>query len=556
MERAFIIDALAQVGDRPIVLVDESDIHTSMTHILDIGRYSAEKVPNEVDELLTNTDNSVTASSSTDISKEGYDPPPKTLPDEFTDDAVMSWRSSTGIDIVHKQETPYELIRNYNNWLLMTPDKKKESDKMCLKFFYYTNEDYFRVLLKDAIDDGKLQVGDIVDLVIRSSKKTCRCFLDKIVGDEFPSSLVFRYLDNGEGRPFGEIDVLTISKGDIENMKDSRVATTVGRYLLNYMLLVNPFGDFIPYFNDKWDSSAIEKTIASAIMEDKLTIAQLKIYENNLFFIGHFSELCVPTYSKKSLGTDPNIKKLKQDLFEKYKGKLSDPLIISEIENALIAADKKHLEGDSSMRFYGALGSKAFNVARKKMYLTVGGIETFSKESGKYTFLPNSLSEGWEKNYIPTIANEIRKGSYSRGFETQLGGVQTKLITRLFQDLSVYMPDCGTVKGLAVDFTRFSPKDYIGRWVWEKGTWILVTEDNIKTLLKGERIIRSPMYCQAPKGLCYKCVGEVFRKLNVKQLAAIEIDISSTFLTLAMKNMHGTKLELFEIKDLDPFITI
>ena len=117
---------------------------------------------------------------------------------------------------------------------------------------------------------------------------------------------------------------------------------------------------------------------------------------------------------RKSLGTDPNIAKLKHTLFEKYKGRLTDPLVIAEIENTLIAADKKHLDGDSSMRFYGALGGKAFDVARKKMYLTVGGIETFSKSSGKYTFLPNSLSEGWEKEYIPTIANEIRKGSYSR----------------------------------------------------------------------------------------------------------------------------------------------
>lgn len=555
MDRAFIIDTMAQVSDRPIVLVDKSDIHTSMSHTLEIGAYSAERLPSEIDELMIDTNNAINFNNSTDVAEEAYDPPPKDIPGEVSDDQVQTWRASTGIDMVHKQETPYELIRNYNNWLLMPPDKKKESDKMCMKFFYYTNEDYFKVLLKAFIDDDKLQLGDIVDLVIRDGQKTCRCFLDKIVGDILPTSLVFKYLDNGEGRPFGETDIFTISKGDIENLKESKVMTTVGRYLLNYMLLVNPFGDFVPYFNDKWDSKVIEKQIAAAVMADKLTVDQLKSYENNLFFIGHFSELCVPTHSRKSLGTDPNIAKLKHALFEKYKGRLTDPLVIAEIENALIAADKKHLDGDSSMRFYGALGSKAFNVARKKMYLTVGGIETFSKASGKYTFLPNSLSEGWEKEYIPTIANEIRKGSYSRGFETQLGGVQTKLITRVFQDLSVYTPDCGTMKGLKVDFNRFSPKEYLGRWVLNKGTWILITEDNIKDLLKGEQVIRSPMYCEAPKGLCYKCVGEIFRKLSVKQLAAIEIDISSTFLTLSMKNMHGTKLELLELKDLDQFIT-
>lgn len=550
--RAFLIDALTQVGNRPIILVDSSDIHKTQTYKLEIGKYINEKDPSEFDELMSKTNRSVIGTTE-GLSSIKYDPPPSELPDVYTDDKLMQWRATTGIEIVHPQETPYELIRNYNNWLLMDEAKRKESDKMCVKFFYYTNKEHFKVLFQAFIDDNKLLEGDIVDLIIADSKLSCRVYLDKIEGDGLPHTLHFRYLDNSIGRPFGETDTFTIKKGDIENLTEPHIQTTVGRFLLNQMLLVEPFGSEIPYHNAKWNTGDIEKVIANRVLKDEFSIKQLKKYEDRLFFIGHFSELCVPTLSRKALGTDDKVTEVKKQLLEKYKDKLTDPLIISEIENTLIAMDKKYLEEDSAMRFYAPLGAKAFDIARKKMYLTVGGIATFSKTSGEFVFLPNSLSEGWEKKHIPAIANEIRKGSYSRGFETQQGGVQTKLITRAFQDLNIYMPDCNTQSGLKINFDAYPVQNFIGRWVLYKGDWVVITDENLNQF-KGEYIMRSPMYCKAPKGLCYKCVGELFRKLTVKQLAVIEIDISSTFLLLSMKNMHGTKLELFEVEDLDSFI--
>lgn len=557
--RAFLIDAMANVADRPIVLVKTTDITKTGKHILTIG--SSNKSQTEFDKISGNNSyvdigDDTPKTNMTDVLKsfEAYDPPPKELPEEYKDSEVHIWRSKTGIEIIHEQESPYELIRNYNNWLLMDDAKKAESDEMCRKLFYYTNVNYFKVMIKQFIEDGKLAEGDIVDLVVMSSKSTCRVFIDSIVGDEVPTSIVFKFLDSGEGRPFGEIDTFELKKGEIENLKEPKIETTVGRFLLNYMLLVKPFGKIIPYWNDKWDIKKTEAIITPLVLNDTISIKQLKQYEDNLFFIGHFSELCVPAFSRASLTTHPDVAKVKKQLLEKYKDQLGDPLIISEIENTLIALDKAHLKNDSAMRFYGALGGKVFDVARKKLFLTVGGIEAFSKDSGKYNFLPNSLDEGWDKKYIPTLANETRKGSYNRGFETQLGGVQTKLITRVFQDVNIYHPDCGTNKGLLVNFSKYPATNFIGRWILNKGKWMVLTDENVSSFKQGEYLMRSPMYCEAPKGLCYKCVGERFRTLDVKQIAVIEIDISSTFLTLSMKNMHGTKLEMFELEDLDTFI--
>lgn len=552
--RAFLIDILTQVSDTPVVLVDDTNIHNTKTHTLEIGVRVKTSKKSDVEKLLDNTDRTVTSHEELTYSFEQYDPPPKKIPPGYDDDEVMKWRSETGIDIVHPQDNPYELIRNYNNWLLMDEAKRKESDKMCKKHYYYTNAEYFRTLMRKFISDNKLLEGDISLLVIAKTNKVCRVYLDKIEGSDVPDKLHFKYLDNAEGRLLSETDTFILRRSNIENYTNKAfTTTTVGRFLLNQVLLVEPFKDKVPYVNTYWDIGAVDKIIATKVMSDEISVTQLKSYFDRFYFIGHFTELCVPALSRKSLGTSDQVPIVKKQLLEKYKGRLDDPLVIAEIEDKLLALDKEYLKNDVSMRFYGALGKSMMNVDRKKLHLTVGGIETFSNNKGDYVFLPNALEEGWDKSYMPTIANEIRKGSYARGHETQLGGAQTKLITRVFQDLSVTIPDCNTVKGLKIDFSKVDVKLFIGRWIFYTGQWTEITEDNYKKFT-GAYKMRSPMYCEAPTGLCYKCVGEYFRKLTVKQVATLEIDISSTFLTLSMKNMHGTKLELTEIKDLDQFV--
>lgn len=542
LERSYLIDVLANVGNRPMVITGPTAIaDDDKTYRLAVG-YQQPSQNAKIVDLAPFSAN--------------YDMPAKEVPDEYKNDEAVKWRAESGIEIIFPQESPYDLVRVFNNWLLMPDEQKTRSDSMCKKLFYYDNQQHFRKLMEEFVEDDHLKIGNIVNIAIPATKQLHRVFIDEVVSDssKSPTAIHFKYLDNGDDRPFSEIDTFTIDSKAIDNYTGAPVETTVGRFLLNYMLLAKPFGKYVDYWNAKWDISGIEKKIATGVMSDDLTVAQLKEYQDNLFFIGHFAELCVPTFSKKALGTSPDVAVVKKQLLEKYKDRLSDPLVIAEIENTLLALDKKHLEGDSAMRFYGILGGKAINIARKKMFLTVGGIEAFSKESGKYNFLPNALTEGWDKDYVPVIANEIRKGSYNRGYETQLGGVQTKLITRVFQDLKVDELDCNTSRGLVVDFSRWPITDFKGRWLLDRASWVLIEDSNLSKYQNGTYIVRSPMYCESKTGLCYKCCGENFRKLNTKQVAVLEIDISTTFLLLSMKNMHGTKLELFEINDLNPFI--
>lgn len=533
-ERSFIIDLMTLVGNRPDFGIYESELPTEKNLSVTINIDTApngEKYSRPYNEE--------------EMRKAGYS---DSLVAALMKDPCHGWRVSTGIELVHKEPDVWEQIRVWRNWNLMSDEQKERSDTKCMELFGISNKEMF----EKCLQQWKLEtfLGSIIRVSCETSEKTC------VVGitDISNRNITYTYLGSGETRLCGETDTFLLKKGILKCCK-SDTETTLGRFLLNVLLLELPFEGTFDYINKSgFDIKNLEKQISVAMMDSKIQVKQYKSYLDNMYFIGHFCELCVPTVTRAALTTDSSIKNLKQELLEKYKGRLDDPKVISEIETILINADKEYLKNDNSMRFYGPLGAKPFNIARKKLYLTVGGIETFSKDTGKYTFIEQSLSEGWTNDSIPAIANEIRKGSYNRGHETQLGGALTKYVMRVFQDLCIIEDDCHSTKGLEVDFTKYPIENFKGRYINDKGSWVAITQENMQKYSKGKYVMRSPMYCRTEKGLCRRCAGDVYSGLNTKHVAMYIVDISSTFTTMALKLMHGSKVSLIDIGDVNQYL--
>ena len=531
LERVQIIDLMTVVGNRPMFMVYDGEMPT----------------PDKREVVIKYSELPKTAVYQRPA-------PISELPDYLKEDPVHLFRSNNGIELVRDTNDMYELIQTWRNWQCMSDADKVRSDDKSVEIYGIDNgahfvEIYGRITTRMSLEK-KYIAGDVLLMGDTSSNNTCLVYVEGLNEGE----ITFKYLDSGEHRVFGETDEFTLEPGVLKCCK-TKTETTVGRFLLNVLLVEYPFSGVIDYINTPgFDLKGLEKKISSLLMSKTIEVADYKRYVDNLFFIGHFTELCVPTYSRASLTTDPNMKNLKDELLSKYAGRLEDPAVIAEIESALIAADKAYLKNDNSMRFYGPLGGKPFNIARKKMFLTVGGIEAFSKDSGKYTFVINSLSDGISPESIPAISNEIRKGSYNRGHETQLGGAQTKYIVRVFQDLIVSEDDCKTTRGLVVDFSKYPIKEYLGRYIMYKGRWVVIEEGNMQEFTGKQYVMRSPMYCKAKHGICRRCAGDVYAKLNAKHLSMFIVDISSTFTTMSLKAMHGTKLEMTDIGDVNQYL--
>lgn len=353
--------------------------------------------------------------------------------------------------------------------------------------------------------------------------------------------------------PIDIYEQLYLENGDIENYNGTGEFTTYGKYLVNYFNLASIFKDIIPYINTVWSIKKVEDSISAKVLDGTIEAEKIGTYLDHAFFLGSLSELSVPVYSKKSLTSHPDIDKIKADLLEEYKDQLHDPVVCAKIEDTLISIDKEYLKGDVSMGFFGS-SSKKFNVQRKRQHLAVGLVEEFSKTKGKYVFIEGSLINGWEKSAFPTLCNDIRKGSYSRGIETAQGGVQTKYLLRIFQNTKIVSEDCGTKRTLSVKLTKDNVSDFYGHTILKDNDLIVLTSKNKEQFLNSTVQMRSMLYCEEKDGFCFTCAGDTYRSLDIKAVGATALELGAAFLLTSMKAMHGTKMDSLTLSNLDEFV--
>lgn len=381
----------------------------------------------------------------------------------------------------------------------------------------------------------------------------------ELVIDEKPVGLGFVWVE-GETKkvgwlqdlnkePLAPTDTFTLLPEHIANFPKGveSIPTTIGQYITNELLFAKPYGDKIPYILDYKDIGKSEDKIAKMMQKGVITPAQYVESMNHAYWLCSFASLFVPAATPKSLRTHPDIDKVKAELLEKHKDELDNPIIASMIEQTLNQLDAEWIKGDLSEGFYKPLGSKLTNIARRKMFTTVGLVQDLAKGTGNWAFIPNSLREGWDKNALPEVFNELRKGSYDRGIETAKGGMLAKLMMRIFQTVEVHDADCGAKQGVKFTLTAENAKVFIDRRHFKSnGKWVLLTNDNLAKLL-GPAEMRSPLHCQSSPHFCYTCMGETFRETGVQNIGMFTVEIPSKFTMVSMKTMHGIEINVADI---------
>lgn len=363
--------------------------------------------------------------------------------------------------------------------------------------------------------------------------------------------LLTKLTDDSSVPVFDMLEKFHIEDGMIANYKGPSMLTDVGKFFINYLLFVDPFGDRIPYQNKLISAGVADSEVNKLILEHKATRQEYNKYINNAFWFGEDGSIAIQTLSERALGTDPAIAKRKKELLEKYKDQLHDPIIMSKVEDELIAMDKAYIKGDVSEPFFQAVGGKAYKEQRKKMYIMVGLMTDFSKNSGDMVTVVNNMDGGYRVEDIPAVANEIRRGSYERGKSTAAGGAESKFITRAFQDIRITEEDCGTKRGKDLILTNKNKSLFIGRYLVD-GT--VLTPENIDSYVNKKITIRSPMYCQCKDGLCYKCCDEIIHEAKMENIGMQSLAIADVMVTVAMKSMHSSSINTYKIEDIKDFI--
>lgn len=354
---------------------------------------------------------------------------------------------------------------------------------------------------------------------------------------------------------------LIVPANTIVNLKQD-IETSFGTLLINAIWLSDCFGDKIPYINGKVSMGYIEDIISKRLKDtkDKNKIVNLDIsnthdnsiyvdeyikFSDSVLYMTQFTQLCVQGDTEKTMTSPPGIQELKAKLLKQYKGQLSDPAIIAEIDKQLIEFAKQYLKGDPGEDFL--LGNKAIEIIYKKLFLIHGGETGLSEQIGM-DLIENSLEEGWQKEKFRTMNNSLRAGSYNRGAQTQLGGEAVKWLLRASANIRVTDKDCGSKLGKEVNVTKGNFKRLLGLSVIENDQPILVENEEQAGTYIGKTIYRrSPMYCKLDKtDYCQTCVGVKLAGSDTGLSLAVS-DLGSTILYIYMSAMHGKALQVQDI---------
>lgn len=345
-------------------------------------------------------------------------------------------------------------------------------------------------------------------------------------------------------------DPLTIDSSWCENALEP-VQTTIGNLIFNLLAMVPAFNSKIPFVTGRVAISAIEDKIATRL-QDTPALNELRSTEyiyvdeylkfcDALTFISGLSQLTCWAATHKNVRGPTGIKEFKAQLLTKYEGKLTDPVELAKFEDELIEFDGKYLEGDPS--FGTLVAGKVRNVARKKMYLSLGSEKDFTG-SLKSTPIINSLEEGWptDPEQFVAMMNGLRFGSFSRGSETVKGGVSAKVLLRAANNFKIIDTDCGTKLGIRRNFNNNTINKLVGRYVMDKTTVLVENNDIAANYLNKDIMVRSPMFCKLDGDrICKICAGTRLSQFPTGMGIPVT-EISSIILAASMAAMHAQVL--------------
>lgn len=160
----------------------------------------------------------------------------------------------------------------------------------------------------------------------------------------------------------------------------------------------------------------------------------------------------------------------------------------------------------------------------------------------------NSLYEGWDPKNFAAMNNSLRLGSYSRGAETMLGGVEVKWMQRASSNLNVIKEDCGTKLGKVLTVKESDIKDVVGFTIFDKDESIYIEDkEQAGTYLGKTIMVRTPMYCAGKKtDFCTFCLGKRLSTTPTALSSAVSA-YGSEFLSISLANAHAKALELAEM---------
>jgi hypothetical protein len=374
-------------------------------------------------------------------------------------------------------------------------------------------------------------------------------FFDPESGEE----ITLRTMDGVPEPLFKPLDRILVTPDDLINVKEN-IETTIGNVIFNAYVLIKSVGDKIPFLtgreNGKRLMDAIEVRLVSngkATKPDDIEVHEYEKLGTYLQGLEALSQVCVPSGSYESFTAHPDRFKFRQELLEKYKDQLDDPLVIARMAKEFEKMDREYVENSISKGFY--IKDKSFKVVRQRLHYMSGAEAT--KDSSKLELIEKSLSEGIEVKHLPKMLSTQRRGSYLRGMETALGGEMVKYFLRVFQNDRVVEGDCETKHSFMFTVEKWNTGDIVNLYYMDNNKPVLITKDGVNTLIGKTIPLRLGAFC-AYEGntVCEICMGTK-NAANPNSIAELASNVPTASMLASMSAMHGNALSVVDYNLLD-----
>lgn len=415
-----------------------------------------------------------------------------------------------------------------------------------LSRYYYENERDLKVYKKNVVKESSVinksyTLNDIIDIREKDITK----------------SLIMELFGTFDDKPkYNPYDLITIppnkyGKGSKKN-KNSFV-TTIGLWMFNKYLIEEDLFPALGYINREIDGGTLKDfnvTLSYAILENLITLPQLKKYLMKQQHLMRFVAVLSPNHTMKMMKTSHALAKKKKKLLEDNKEALEkgDEVVSANIEKELLQDARDYLGDDPSMDMFNSKSTGSFENNFKNMFIMKGAVMNPDPNKG-FDITTSNYIDGISKDEYATFANSLVGAGYAKAKNTAVGGHWAKLYTNAFQHvhLDPEGSDCKTDRFIEVELNNKNLSMYMYSFIIDKGKLV---ELNSKTRSKyaGKKVkMRYGSLCESKTGLCNACMGNLFYKLDTPDVGLLTIIIPNTIMLASMKKFHNQQIEIIDM---------
>ena len=359
--------------------------------------------------------------------------------------------------------------------------------------------------------------------------------------------------------PYDTIDIPPNSYGPEGNKNTNTFRTTLGLWIFNKGFIEKDLVHVLGYINKTLNKKVLKKIngkLAYALMEDKITVDQMKLYFKKQQKFQPYVSILSPGYTMNMLLITKKINARKEELMKKYAKEIeaADEQTIVKIQDELMGMAKDLLKDDPSFDIYDSGARGTFTNQFKNMFIMKGLVKDPDPNKGYNVIMSNQI-DGISKEDYPKLANSLAAGPYSRSKKTESGGYWEKLFLSAYQYLTLGPKDsdCGTKRTLKVHLTDDNISLYMYSYIVDKGRLVELTSDNISQYINKDVEFRFSSLCERKDGFCNKCAGNLYYRLGITNVGATTPQVCSTLKNISMKAFHDSQATFVEMDPMKAF---